>query len=122
MNQAPEKIALPTSLGLQFLDHNRILLFQNKRESEYEKACWEVMLPDTKQIRLSSSITADKIMKLLPNSTFFQINQSCILNLNFLDEIIFKSHQCELIAPFKHLRLTISRSKLIKLKSFYEIR
>jgi len=122
MNQLTEKIALPTLQGLQFLEHNHILLFQNRRESEFEKPCWEIMLHDSTQIKLSSSITAEKIIRLLPHAGFFQINQSVILNLTFLDEIIFKSHQCELIAPLKHIKLTISRSQLVKLKEIYDIR
>jgi len=61
-------------------------------------------------------------MKLLPNAGFFQINQSAILNLTFVEEIIFKSRRCELVAPFNHIKLTISRTQLIKLKAIYEIR
>jgi len=122
MNQLPGKIALPTSFGLQFLEHNHILLFRNRRETEFEKPCWEVLLSDLMQIKLSSTMTAEKIMKLLPHAGFFPINQSVILNLTFVDEIIFKSHQCELIAPLKHIKLTISRSQLLKLKEIYDIR
>ena len=122
MNQVPEKIAIATSSGLQFLDLNRILLFQNIRGTKFDKTCWEIMLHDSTQIKLNRSITAEIIMKLRPHAGFFQINQSVILNLSFLDEIIFKSNQCELIAPFKHIKLTISRTQLLKLKEIYDIR
>src|SRR5664280_1948367 len=119
MTQQPNLIALPTHLGLQFYEKTNVLLFRNKCDKGFDKPCWEALLTNQEMIRLSNHVTAEKIIKSLSDPSFFQINQSCILNLNFLSKIVYKTHQCVLIALPEQFNLTISRQQLIKLRGIY---
>lgn len=121
IGQAPWIIALPTILGLKFVDTNRILLFRSNRGSLLSKAVWEVLLSDSSEIKLGTNTTAEKILQLLSKEHFIQINQSCIINLNYLSTVEFKTHQCQLLPPFDKLELTVSRAYLLKLKEAYEV-
>lgn len=121
LNTNSEKIALPTFLGLQFLEKNRILLFRSVSGSLLGKSYWEALLTDSTQIKLSNHITAEKITNLLPASCFFRINQSCIINLAFLGGITYKTNDCHLIPPFDEIKLTLSRSQLLKIKESYDV-
>lgn len=121
LNGNSEKIALPTFLGLQFIEKNQILLFQSIKGGAFEKTYWEAMLTDSTKIKLSKNISAEKILKSLPHDCFFQINQSAIINLAFLKGIVYKTHDCELIPPFDIIKLTFSRSQLLKMKEIFDV-
>jgi two-component system LytT family response regulator len=114
-------VAMPTNLGLRFVDTNRILLFRSIRGSMFEKSSWEALLTDLTPIKLSINTTAEKITQLMSNGRFLPINQSCIINLNYLCNVEFKSHDCLLLPPFNNIKLTVSRSHLAKLREIYEI-
>lgn len=117
----PEIIALPTILGLRFIDKNTILLIRNTRETLLSKSSWEAMLTDSSVIKLGANTTAEHITQLLPKDRFFQINQSCILNLAWMHTLEFKTHRCLLIPPFDALELYVSRVQLSKLKEVFEV-
>jgi two-component system LytT family response regulator len=114
---SPEIIALPTSLGLRFVDKNRILLFRSIRET----SSWEALLTDLTTIKLGTNTNAEKIIQLLNKERFVQISQSCIINLIYLNIVEFKSRACLLLPPFDNMRLTVSRSHLSRLKEIYEV-
>lgn len=117
----PEVIALPSNLGLRFVDKNRILLFRCVNASFLEKSSWEVLLTDYSTIKLGGSTTADRIIQLMNKDRFLQINQSCIINLNYLSMVEFKTRNCLLIPPFDNLKLTVSRTHLSKLRESFEV-
>ncbi len=116
-----EKIALPTYLGLQFSEKDRIVLFRCVSGKNLEKPYWEALLTDSTTIRLSNHMTAEKIMNSLPETYFFPINQSCIINIAFLNGIIYKSHECHLMPPFDNIKLTISRVQFLKMKEIFDV-
>ncbi|MDO9257590.1 MAG: LytTR family DNA-binding domain-containing protein [Bacteroidales bacterium] len=118
---APMIIALPTIVGLKFVDTNRILLFRSIHGSLLARVAWEVLLTDTSVIKLGAYTNAERILQLLSKQRFLQINQSCIINLNFLSTVEFKTHSCVLMPPYDKLELTVSRSYLSKLKEAYEV-
>lgn len=117
----PEVIALPSNLGLRFVDKNRILLFRCVNGSFLEKSSWEVLLTDYTTIKLGANTTADRIIHLMNKDRFLQINQSCIINLNYLSMVEFKTRNCLLIPPFDNLDLTVSRTHLSKLREAFEV-
>jgi len=117
----PEIIALPTHLGLRFVDKNRILLFRRITGSLLEKSSWEAMLTDSSAIKLGANTSAERITQLLSNERFLQINQSCIINLSYMNTIEFKTRTCLLIPPFDKMSLTVSRAQLSKFKEVYEV-
>jgi len=116
-----EIIALPTVLGLRFIDKNTILLFRSTHETLLSKSSWEVMLTDSTAIKIGAHTTAERIMQLLSKDRFMQINQSCILNLSWMHTLEFKTHRCLLLPPFDTLELFVSRAQLSKLKEVLEV-
>jgi len=117
----PEIIALPTSLGLRFVDKTRILLFRSIKDSVFGKASWEALLTDYSSVKLGANTSAERIVQLMNKDRFLQINQSCIINLNYLSLVEFKTRDCILLPPFDNMKLTVSRAQLSKLKEMYEV-
>jgi two-component system, LytTR family, response regulator len=118
----PEIIALPSVLGLRFVDKNRILLFRCiSGMGIFEKASWEALLNDFTIIKLGPNTSASRIIQLLSKDRFIQINQSCIINLNYLNMVEFKSRNCILMPPYDSLKLIVSRNHLAKLRELYEV-
>jgi len=116
-----EIIALPTHLGLRFVDKNRILLFRSIKDNLLAKSAWEALLTDSTVIKLGANTTAERIQQLLSKERFLQINQSCIINMSFMNTIEFKNRACLLIPPFDKLSLYVSRAQLARLKEIYEV-
>ncbi len=118
----PEILALPSNLGLRFVDKNRILLFRCiSGGGILEKSFWEALLTDFSIIKLGSNTSADRIIQLLNKDRFIQINQSCIINLNYLNMVEFKTRSCMLMPPYDTLKLTVSRNHLSKLRDLFEV-
>ena len=133
LNTNFQKIALPTFLGLQFLEKNGIVLFSLNNgggsksliklpdSSGSKSPFWEVMLTDSTRLKLTNSITAEKILKCLPKEGFFQINQSCIINLTYLNGLVYKTRECLLMPPYDIEKLTVSRIQFALLKDIYDV-
>jgi two-component system, LytTR family, response regulator len=117
----PEILALPSNLGLRFVDKNRILLFRCISDGLFGKSSWEALLVDSSTIKLGSNTSADRIIQFLNKDRFIQINQSCIINLNYLNMVEFKTRSCLLMPPYDLLKLTVSRNHLAKLRELYEV-
>jgi len=121
LNPTPlsERLALPSADGLQFVDASKIILFESTTEPGLLKsrASWEVLMHDNTRVRLGPCITAKKIETLVGVYAFMQINQSCIVNLRYVNAVVFKSCQCLLLPPFNNLNLIISRSNMAKFKN-----
>ena len=107
-------------LGLQFLKKTNIVLFRFISSQPSKGACWELLLANNSTFKLSHTDTAEKIMKKLPRANFFQISQSYIINLTFMGEITYKTHGCKLAKPFDHIKLTISREQLLRMKASFK--
>jgi len=97
------------------------LLFRCVNGSFMEKSSWEVLLTDYTTIKLGANTTADRIIQLMNKDRFLQINQSCIINRNYLSMVEFKTRNCLLIMPFDNLELTVSRTHLSKLRESFEV-
>lgn len=119
--EIPEIIALPSNRGLRFIDTNHIVLFRCITEGIPEKSSWEALLPDSTTLKLKANTTAERIIKLMNKNRFFQINQSCIINRNYLDLVEIKTRDCLLVPPFDNLKLTASRTHLTKLRDEFEV-
>jgi len=118
---SPEMIALPTQMGLQFIDKNRILLFRRISGTLLKKSSWEALLIDQTIIKLGANTSADRIVELMKKDRFLQINQSCIINLAYMSMVEYKSRSCLLVPPFDTMELAISRKQLGVLKETYEV-
>ncbi len=115
-----EIISLPTPIGLRFMDKNNIILLQCVKEQNQDKPGWKALLTDLSEVKLRAGTTAKEILGLMGNRIFIQINQSAILNLNYLGSIEFKTRECQLIPPFNGIRLQASRTHLYELRNKYD--
>jgi hypothetical protein len=120
-NRKPKLIGLTNYLGVQFQERNDIVLFRSIGETSSEKPYWEALLADKTQIKLSNHTTGEKILSHLDKDRFFQINQSTIINLTFLQKIICKTRECQLSNHSGATKLIISQTQFAKLKALIEI-
>ena len=115
-----EIISLPTPIGLRFMDKNNIVLLQCTREQTNDKPGWKAILTDMSEVKLRAGTTARDILDLMGKTKFIQINQSAILNLNYLGSVEFKTRDCQLIPPYNGLKLVASRTHLYELRTKYD--
>ena len=115
-----EIISLPTPIGLRFMDKNNIVLLQCIKEQANDKPVWKAILTDLSEVKLRTGTTAKDIQELMGITKFIQINQSAILNLNYLGSVEFKTRDCQLIPPFNGIKLVASRSHLYDLRNKYD--
>ena len=115
-----EIISLPTSIGLRFLDKNNILLLQCTKEQVNEKPGWKAVLTDMSEVKFRAGTTAKEVLELMGSRMFIQINQSAILNLNYLGSVEFKTRECQLIPPYNGIKLLASRMHLVELRNKFD--
>ena len=115
-----EIISLPTPIGLRFMDKNNIILLQCTREQAHDKPGWKALLTDLSEVKLRTGTNAKELLELMGKRKFIQVNQSAILNLNYLGSIEFKTRECQLIPPFNGIRLIASRTHLYELRNKYD--
>jgi len=105
---------IATITGYQKLRMDQIGFFEYHKE----KKQWLVVLTDHSRLRLKLHTTAEDITNY--SSNFIQINQSQIINLDYLSMIHDKT--CKLLPPFhKENSLVISRTFLRALQDRYEM-
>lgn len=110
------KFAVQTISGLIFIKCEEILLFQYLKEQR----CWQMMLaPDRKLHKLRMSTTAKDLLGI--NTSFVQINQDCIVNLDYLCSIENVTLKCALYPPFTDIDLIVSQRYYRKLREMLEI-
>ncbi len=115
-----EIISLPTPIGLRFLDKNNIVMLQCSREQAHDKPGWKAILHDLSEVKLRMGTTAKEILDLMGQRMFIQMNQSAIVNLNYLGSIEFKTRECQLNPPFNGIRVLASRTHLYELRNKYD--
>ena len=113
-------ISLPTNTGLKFMSKNAIILFQCLKESLHDKPCWKALLTDNSQVKLRIGTTAKEILDFMGDDEFAQINQSTIININYLGLVEYKTRQCMLVPPFKNIHLIASRTQLSEIKEKFD--
>lgn len=110
------KFAVQTISGLVLVKCEEILLFQYLKDQR----CWQMMLaPDRKLYKLRMSTTAKDLLGI--NPSFVQINQDCIVNLDYLCSIENMTLRCELYSPFRDIELVVSQRYYRRLKEVLEI-
>jgi len=114
-------ISLPTNTGLRFLKKSTIVLFRCLKGDYAEKPCWKAILTDQTQVKLRNGTSAKEIIEFIGQNDFIQINQSSIVNINYLEAIEYKTRDCQLVPAFLNFRLTASRTHLSQLKEKFDI-
>ena len=121
LSQKPKLIGLTNYLGVQFRERNEIVLFRHIGENLTENPYWEALLTDKSQIKLCKHTSCEKILSHLDKDRFFQINQTTIINLAYLQKIISKTRECILNNHSEVNKLIISKPQFEKLKVLIEI-
>lgn len=110
------KFAVQTISGLALVKCEEIVLFQYLKEQR----CWQMMLAsDRKLYKLRMSTTAKDLLGISPS--FIQINQDCIVNLDYVCSIENMTLKCEFYPPFTDIELTVSQRYYRRLKEGLEI-
>jgi len=114
LNQTNHSYLIATITGFQKLRQDQIGYF----EYEKGKKQWFVVLTNHTHLQLKRNTKAEDIIKYSPE--FVQINQSQIINLDYLS--IIDDKICHLLPPFhKEDSLVISRTFLRALQDKYEM-
>jgi len=118
MNLKPKLIGLTNYLGVQFRERNDIVLFRHIGENLTENPYWEALLTDKTQIKLCKHTSCEKILSHLDKDRFFQINQTTIINLVFLQKIISKTRECKLKEYSEENKPELMRFPTISTKAY----
>ena len=121
LSRKPKLIGLTNYLGVQFRERNEIVLFRHISENLTENPYWEALLADKTTIKLCKHTSCEKILSHLDKDRFFQINQTTIINLAYLQKIISKTRECKLNSHSEDDKLIVSKPQFEKLKELIEI-
>jgi len=114
LNKSSRIYLIATITGFQKLRLDQIGYFEYQKE----KKQWIVVLTDHSRLQLKRNTKAEDIINY--SSSFIQINQNHIINLDYLSNIDDKI--CNLVPPFhKDNSLVISRTFLRALQDKYEM-
>lgn len=112
LNPANHTYLIATITGFQKLRLDQIGYF------EYQQKQWLVILTDQSRLQLRRTTKAEDILNY--SSTFIQINQKQIINIDYLSTVDGKT--CRLFPPFhKEISLIISRAFLKAIQERYEM-
>jgi two-component system, LytTR family, response regulator len=120
-NNGTEIISLPAPTGIKFLDKNNILLFQCISKNVCEKKSWTALLTDRSQIKLCTGTSAQDIIDFAGATKFIRINQSFIVNVNYLCNIEYKTRECHLLPPFDDIAIIASRANMSEIKEKFDL-
>ena len=110
-----KKFALQTISGLLFIKASEVLCFQYIDGFR----SWQITMTDLSVQKLRTGIIAKDLLAFSPS--FMQINQECILNVDYISSIENKTLKCILYPPFNDLDIHASRRYHSKLKEQLEI-
>ena len=105
-----ELIAMPTSTGYDIVKKTDIVMFKYNSSARI----WQVLNNNNKQYKLKANLKAKEILNL--KSTFVQVSQNCIINLDYVSSIENKSMRFILASPFDNIEIIASRTYFSKLK------
>jgi two-component system, LytTR family, response regulator len=115
-----QRISLPTTDGLCFLQRDEIVFFEYVAYEKGVKPFWSALTFDNRRIMLRRSIKGQDLLGHINHPDFFMINSGTILNLNYLSYIDYKTRNCTLLSPFDKLKHQVARNKMAKFKERYD--
>lgn len=104
------KIAIRALTGVMLVKVEEIVLF----EYLSERSCWQMLLTDRKTYLLRLNTNSNILLEIHP--TFVQINQYCIVNLNYLLFVESMTLRCDFHPPFSDITQNVSRHFYKQLK------
>ena len=118
--EGSQRISLPASEGLCFLQRNEIVAIEYISHYEGVKPFWEVLTYNDRKIPLRRNTTGQALLVHINCPDFFMINSGAIINLNFLSFVDYKTRNCMLVPPFNKLKYQIARNKMSKFKERFD--
>ncbi len=114
------RVFIPTATGLRLLYKDEIVLFAFQEE-RIDRSGWGALLNNQDVVKIRSKTNSKSIFETLKDKSFFKVNPSIILNLNYLNAIEFKTRNCILIPPFNKYEIVLSRSAFSELKDSFDM-
>lgn len=105
--------AFQTITGYLIVPQNEILLFR------FNEGYWQIMLTNRPLYTLRLHVTAKKILEV--SSSYIQIRQDCIINVEHIVFIEHKSLQCFFRNPFEDVKIVVSRRFYVHLREVLNI-
>ncbi len=105
--------AFQTITGYLIVPQNEVLLFR------FNEGYWQIMLTNRSLHTLRLHVTAKRLSEV--SSSYIQIRQDYILNVEYLVFIEHKSLQCLLRPPFEDIKLFVSRRFYVHLREILDI-
>ena len=119
-SKGDSRIFVPTATGLRLLYKDEIVFFAFKHE-RINTTTWGALLSDQTCIKIPNKAKAEGILETIKDDIFFRVNQSAILNLNYLSGIEYKTRRCILIPPFTQYEIILSRNAFAELKDSFDM-
>lgn len=110
------KFAIQTLTGLRLLRRSDILYFEYTESSR----CWQMIQQDRTVLKLRSNNTTSREL-LNISSSFLQVNQSVILNIDYLLTIENSTLRCVLVPDYNDIEIKASRRYYAKMREALEI-
>lgn len=104
------KFAIQTVTGLIFVRPSDVLLFRYMNSLN----SWQLQLTDYRLYKLRNIVTAKDLLSF--SQSFAQINQGCILNLEYLMYVENVTLKCTLCPPFADVSEVVSKFYYKKLR------
>ncbi|MFZ4523322.1 MAG: LytR/AlgR family response regulator transcription factor [Bacteroidales bacterium] len=116
-----QMVALPTSIGLQFLPKSDLVYVECLKSSFSLRSTWSVVLNNTQQIKLRPNTNACSIISHLGADQFIALSQSVIVNISYVSMVEYKTLHCYLFPPFDQKPLKISRQYMMLLREKFDV-
>lgn len=113
--------ALPTNTGLQFIPKSEIVFVVCQKSSLGFRSIWSATLNDQNTVKLRANTRASDIISYLGPENFIALNQSIIVNISFVNQIEYKTHDCYLFPPFDTSPVRISRHYMAELRERFDL-
>lgn len=110
-----ELLAMPTNTGYDIVKKTDIVMFRYNSSARI----WQVINNNNKQYKLKANLKSKDILNL--KSSFIQVSQNCIINLDYVSSIENKSMKFILNSPFDSMEVVASRTYFAKLKDCLNI-
>jgi two-component system LytT family response regulator len=116
-----QRISLPTTDGLCFIQRNEIVAFEYITHQPGIKPYWAALTYNNRKIALRRGLNGQTLLVLINCPDFFMINSGTIVNLNYLSLIDYKNRNCIMVPPFDKLKYQVTRNKMAKFKEQYDM-
>lgn len=119
-NEGNQRVSLPTSEGLFFIQKNEIVSIEYISNEEGTKPYWSAQIFDNRKVGLRRNVKGQDLLVLLNSHDFFMINSGVIINLNYLSFVDYKNRDCIMVPPFDKMKYSIARNRIGKFKERYD--